>query len=86
MTTGQLVFFSGVGLLIVTLIVGIIFMVKKPTYKPENPVHCTTQTRYMSYPTNDLTVALEHPEHFQENDTIILSDETELLPENSNTL
>lgn len=87
MTTGQLVFFSGIGLLIVTLILSIIFfIVKKPTYKPENSVHFTTQTLYMSYPTHDLTVALEHPEDLEENPTIILSDETELLPEKSNAL
>ena len=83
MTTGQLVFFSGVGLLIVTLILGIIFVVKKPTYKPENPTDSTAKTLYKSYPSDDFTVALGYPDYTQESCTIILSDETELLPDES---
>lgn len=36
MTTGQLIFFSGVGLLALTLILAIVFCIKKPQYIPEN--------------------------------------------------
>jgi len=61
MTTGQLVFFSGVVLLGLTIITAIIFIVKKPQYIPKNAAYDVadekaTQKLRNGYPTNRLTV------------------------------
>ena len=36
MTTGQLIFYSGIVLLVLTIIVAIVFLIKKPKYVAEN--------------------------------------------------
>lgn len=56
MTTGQLVFYSGLALLGLTIITAIIFLIKKPKYMPENVVNekvggRRTQRRQNGYPT-----------------------------------
>ena len=39
MTIGQLVFYGGLALLGLTIIVAIVFLVKKLAYQPENPIY-----------------------------------------------
>jgi len=64
MTTGQLVFCSGAGLLVLTMITAIIFIVKKPKYKPEQAVYGdaarnVTQQLRNGYPTERVTIRRE---------------------------
>lgn len=60
MTTGQMVFYSGVGLLVLTILLGIFFMIKKPQYIPEHAEltpgepHQTQKLRN-GYPTDPVT-------------------------------
>ncbi len=61
MTTGQLIFYSGVALLGLTVILAIIFIIKKPKYIPESAVYDSmasgkTQRLRNGYPTDHLTV------------------------------
>lgn len=60
MTFGQIIFYSGFGLLGVTLILMVIFLVKRPRYIPENAAHeikelDQTQQLRSGYPTDPLT-------------------------------
>ena len=60
MTTGELVFYSGVGLLIVTLLLAVVFLIKRPRYVPEQLSHLPggtgdTQKLRSGYPTDPLT-------------------------------
>ena len=64
MFTGQLAFYSGVALLFFTIILGIIFWVKKPQYIPENATYDggtdrNTRKLRSGYPTDRLTVQKE---------------------------
>lgn len=64
MSAGQLVFYSGGGLLVFTIILGIIFWVKKPQYVPESvaydqEVGKNTRKLRSGYPTDYLTVRRE---------------------------
>ncbi len=66
MTTGQLVFYSGLVLLGLTIITAIIFVVNKPKYTPENAVYSEadgkrTQKLRSGYPTDRLTARREQP-------------------------
>ena len=95
MTTGQLVFYSGILLLCLTLIIAIIFILKKPNYTPENAGYRTAKTSQIpnSYPTERQTIRrgeqiksspptqLEETEKM-ENETaaIFQGGETEILP------
>lgn len=60
MTTGELVFFSGVGLLLFTLVLAVIFAIKRPRYMPEelshdqNPLGNTQKLR-SGFPTEAVT-------------------------------
>lgn len=61
MTTGQLIFYSGLALLGLTVLIAIIFLVKKPKYIPENAVYGNTgtgQTQRLrnGYPTERQTI------------------------------
>lgn len=60
MTTGELVFYSGIGLLALTVILAVLFAVKKPQYHPENaallPGDGRTAPLRNGYPTDRLTV------------------------------
>lgn len=93
MSTGQLMFYSGFALLNLTIIIAVIFLLKKPTYIPENAVYKNagighTQRRQNGYPTERETIRRESPAELmetellpQETASIILSEETErLLP------
>ena len=60
MTTGELVFYSGVGLLIFTLLLAVVFRIKRPRYVPEQLSHLPggtgdTQKLRSGYPTDPLT-------------------------------
>lgn len=63
MTTGQLLFYAGVALLLVTVILAVIFLIKKPVYRPENVAYAETvgQTQSLrnGYPTDRLTIRKE---------------------------
>lgn len=64
MTTGQLTFYSGLALLGLTIITAILFLVKKPTYIPENAVYesaetSRTQQLRNGYPTERETIRRE---------------------------
>ena len=48
MSTGQIVFYAGIGLLVVTIILAVIFMVKKPVYHPENAAVAGGENRTMA--------------------------------------
>lgn len=66
MTTGQLVFYSGLVLLALTIIAAIILILKKPQYNPENAVYSGadgkgTQKLRSGYPTDRLTIRREQP-------------------------
>ena len=60
MTTGELVFFSGVGLLLFTLVLTVIFAIKRPRYMPEELSHeqnppGNTQKLRSGFPTEAVT-------------------------------
>lgn len=60
MTTGELVFYSGVGLLVFTLLLAVIFLIKRPQYVPEHLSNAadgtgSTQKLRSGYPTETLT-------------------------------
>ena len=61
MTTGELIFTCGLGLLGLTVLLAILFLVKKPRYTPENAIYSdrvTSETQRLrnGYPTDPLTV------------------------------
>lgn len=83
MSTGQLVFYSGVGLLIFTIILGIVFWVKKPQYIPENAAYDggtdkNTRKLRSGYPTDRLTIRRE-PEQPIQMETAVLQEDTAQL-------
>lgn len=83
MTTGQIIFYSGIGMLILTVIIGIAFWIKKPRYTPEDAVYQDadgrgTQKLRSGYPTDRLTVRRES-EPLLKSDTATLHDRTERL-------
>lgn len=60
MTTGQMLFYSGVGLLVLTILLAIVFLVKKPQYIPEQvgvgpDGSNQTQKLRNGYPTDPVT-------------------------------
>lgn len=64
MTTGQLLFYSGVALLVLTILLAAVFSVKKPRYDPETAdggAGETGSTRKLrsGYPTDPLTIRRE---------------------------
>ncbi len=63
MTTGQLMFYAGVGLLALTAIFAVVFAMKKPKYIPENAAYIGgdtgTQKLRSGYPTDRLTIRRE---------------------------
>ncbi len=61
MTTGQLIFYSGLALLCLTVLTAIVFIVKRPKYRPENAVYESaeagqTQRLRNGYPTERQTI------------------------------
>lgn len=61
MTTGQLLFYAGAGLLLATVILAVVFAKKKPQYRPENAAVFESQTVPLrnGYPTEPVTVRRE---------------------------
>lgn len=60
MTTGQMMFYSGAGLLVLTVLLAVFFAVKKPEYIPENAAHTPagpqqTEPLRNGYPTDPVT-------------------------------
>ena len=78
MTTGQMMFYGGVALLAVTIILAVIFMVKKPVYHPENaaamPNDNRTRPLRNGYPTDPLTVRRDAPAKAAEGTTPLAGD------------
>ena len=82
-TTGQVIFYSGVGLLIFTIVLGVAFWLKKPQYIPGNAAYdqgADKNTRKLrsGYPTDHLTVRRE-PEQPIMSGTAILQESTAQL-------
>ena len=65
MTTGEMVFYAGVALLGLTVLVGLIFFIRRPVYRPEDaaalPEDGRTAPLRSAYPTDPLTVRRETP-------------------------
>lgn len=82
MTTGQIIFFSGVALLVLTIILAIIFIIRKPKYIPGNAIYGeadrNTQKLHNGYPTDRLTIRREST-HSINPDTAVLSKGTARL-------
>lgn len=85
MTTGQLLFYGGVALLGLTVLLAIIFIVKKPKYTPESAAYTEadpgrTQSLLNGYPTDRMTIR-RGPAQSAAAEAIEQSQETELLTE-----
>ena len=83
MTTGQLLFYGGAALLAVTVLLAIIFIIKKPKYTPESAAYTgadpgRTQSLRNGYPTDRMTVRRE-PIQQAATERIEQSQGTELL-------
>ncbi len=90
MSTGQLVFYSGVGLLGLTVVVLVIFLLKKPRYMPEGgivgaPDGRKTQKLRSGYPTDALTIRRGGSRQPPAPQTDISPAGTVLLPEEADT-
>lgn len=64
MTTGQLMFYGGIALLVLTILLAIIFIIIKPKYVPESSAYdgsdaSRTQQLRSGYPTDRLTIRRE---------------------------
>ena len=64
MTAGNILFYSGVGLFALTVILAIVFLIKKPEYEPEKAAYDgrggrKTQSLRSGYPTDRLTARFE---------------------------
>lgn len=85
MTIGQLLFYGGAALLGLTVLLAIIFIVKKPKYTPESAASAgtdpgRTQNLRNGYPTDRMTGS-GAPVQPAATETIRQSQETVLLPE-----
>lgn len=98
MTTGQLVFYAGIGLLGATVLLAVIFLIVRPKYKPENAVYTggrtdgSTQRLRNGYPTERVTVRRDGPAKAenglsgpQTEKTEILNEETDVLSDDHTT-
>lgn len=93
MTTGQILFLSGIGLLLLTLILAVIFIIKRPKYVPDSTVYGSaaadkTQRLRNGYPTDSITIRRESAQSTgadtdkQDQETELLTEKlTELLPD-----
>lgn len=82
MTTGQLVFYGGVVLLGLTILAAIIFLVKKPTYQPEDPIYETTgagRTQHLrnGFPTEKETIRRVSSERTEPMETEAFDDDAD---------
>lgn len=92
MTTGQLVFYAGVGLFILTVVLAVWFWIKKPEYDPGGAAYmdgaAATQRLRSGYPTDRLTIRCQTAETcsldtaaLEEDHQKKSEDQTELLSE-----
>lgn len=92
MSSGNLVFYSGVGLLVFTLLLALVFLIKKPRYTPDQKTDTDqgvqrTQKLRNGYPTGSVPLFREASET-----EVLLSEsqtppsETELLPQETELL
>lgn len=85
MTTGQILFYGGAALLGLTVLLAIIFIIKKPKYTPESAVYAgtdpgRTQSLRNGYPTDRMTIRRESVQQAA-TEKIEQAQETELLTE-----
>ena len=84
MTTGEIIFYAGAALLVLTIILAVVFAIKKPQYKPENAAYIVsdagTQRLRNGYPTDRLTVRAETKSELV-SQTALLDERTEILPQ-----
>ncbi|MCI9332957.1 MAG: hypothetical protein HFG05_12460 [Oscillibacter sp.] len=97
MTTGQLLFYSGLVLLGLTVITAILFLLKKPKYIPENVIYEEMKTGHTqrlqnSYPMERVAICREPSVEpvetellAEETASIFQSEETEILPPTEKT-
>lgn len=82
MTTGQITFYSGVILLALTIVLTILFIIKKPKYIPGNTIYGemdrSTKKLRNGYPTDRLTIRRD-PAHSINPNTAVLSEGTARL-------
>lgn len=81
MTTGQFLFYAGAALLAVTAILAVVFLIKKPVYRPENTVYADsgrTQKLHSGYPTDRLTIRAVPADPAPADGTATLSDTVSL--------
>lgn len=86
MTTGQLLFYGGAALLGLTVLLAIIFILKKPKYTPESAVYAgadpgRTGSLRNGYPTDRMTIRREPQAQQAATAVIEQPQETELLTE-----
>ena len=83
MTTGSIVFFSGAGLFVVTIILAIAFFIKRPEYEPEKAANDgkerRTQSARSGYLTNHLTERQEQSSSARRQQGAVLGEHTELI-------
>ena len=85
MTIGQLLFYGGAALLGLTVLLAVIFSIKKPKYTPESAAYAGTDPGRTNrlrngYPTDRLAIRRESAQSAA-TETIEQSQETELLTE-----
>jgi len=66
MSMGQLVFYCGAGLLALTIVLTIIFIVVKPKYKPESPATVIPDKKKKAAAESNETVLLHHETEIME--------------------
>lgn len=86
MTNGQLLFYGGAALLTLTVILAIIFIIKKPKYISKSTAYDsidtgTTQKLLNGYPTDRMTIRRDSPQL-----STLTTEETELLPSDQTEL
>lgn len=91
MSTGQLVFYSGVGLLVFTIVLGIAFWLKKPQYIPGNAAYDqgadkNTQKLRSGYPTDHLTVRREPKQPIMSGTAVLQESTAQLETDQEDTL
>lgn len=90
MTTGQIVFYSGVTLLALTIILAIIFIIRKPKYIPGNAVYGeadrNTQKLHNGYPTDRLTIRRESARSINPDTAVLSGEKAKLAAEQTEKL
>lgn len=91
MTTGQVIFYSGVGLLVFTIVLGIVFWLKKPQCIPGNAAYdqgADKNTRKLrsGYPTDHLTVRREPEQPIMSGTAVLQESTAQLVTEQGDTL